>query len=291
MNRVTAEQLVSEVANIGVFILGYRDKNYILGRWAAGAAVGELDFEGLPGFVAPKNADEQTRKDYKAASVLVGLKPRFAFDEWLAARQELADFLKEEHRLELRDYQGEALRDALQGLGLRTINALELSAKKVYSFHQEALAAFEKYSAPQPASAGETETQSAAFDLAIASKFAAMPTHEKATFLALLARPDAAVDLRTLEALYRVPAALSGLSADDLANIRAATLMKNWPQVASGVNVIAQCVGPAHDAIGTAITVVSGRAGVTLDQETAPIQWVMADYQHVLGNGAPTTLS
>jgi hypothetical protein len=117
-----------------------------LGRWAAGAAVGELDFEGLPGFVAPKNADEQTRKDYKAASVLVGLKPRFAFDEWLAARQELADFLKEEHRLELRDYQGEALRDALQGWGLRTINALELSAKKVYSFHQEALAAFEKYS-------------------------------------------------------------------------------------------------------------------------------------------------
>jgi hypothetical protein len=67
--------------------------------------------------------------------------------------------------------------------------------------------------------------------------------------------------------------------------------MKNWPQVASGVNVIAQCVGPAHDAIGTAITLVSGRAGVTLDQETAPIQWVMADYEHVLGDGAPTTLS
>ena len=67
MNRVTAEQLASEVANIGVQYLAYRDNTHVLGRWTIGATVGHLDFEGLPSFVTPKNADEQTRKDYKAA--------------------------------------------------------------------------------------------------------------------------------------------------------------------------------------------------------------------------------
>jgi hypothetical protein len=193
MNRVTAEQLVSEVANIGVFILGYRDKNYILGRWAAGAAVGELDFEGLPGFVAPKNADEQTRKDYKAASVLVGLKPRFAFDEWMAARQELADFLKEEHRLELRDYQGEALRDALQGLGLRTINALELSAKKVSRLPSGGAGRVRKIQrAPNPHPPGKPKRSVSCVRPCdcVRNSPPCLPMRKR-TFLALLARPDA----------------------------------------------------------------------------------------------------
>jgi hypothetical protein len=215
MARVSLSEFTHSVDQITTDCLAYRGATLLLGRWTIGAAVGEMNFEGVPDFRPPKGASEHERKDYRQAMTLTSLKPQFSFDAWTEARQELSDFLNEEHRLEQRGYTDQALRDALAGWGEKSLATLGKSIQKIHGYTVEAQKAFDKLSQPDGSGFAETEVQAATFDLALVSKFNGMAAHERAAWLAMLGRPDGEVDLRTVVALCRVPQALTNLATEE----------------------------------------------------------------------------
>ena len=297
MTRVTLSEFTQSVDQITVDCLAYRGATLLLGRWTIGAAVGEMNFEGAPDFRPPKGATEHQRKDYRQAMVLTSLKPQFSFDAWTEARQELSDFLNEEHRLEQRGYTDQALRDGLAGWGEKALGTLGRDVQKDDGYTVEAQKAFDKLSQPDGSGFTESEVQAATFDLALVAQFNGMAAHERAAWLAMLGRPDGEIDLRTVVALVRVPQALTNLSEKDLGEIRSAYFARTWPQTAASVNVIYQVTSAAHDALRTAANVIGDRSGLGRDAvnnaagSSEAAEWLQADFHHVLGNGAPTTLS
>lgn len=297
MARVTLQQFATAIDDISIDFLAHRNVTLPLGRWTAGAAVGELNFEGVPSFVAPPKATERQRKDAKSASVLIGLKPRYCFDAWLAARQELADFLTEQHRLETLGYSGEAMKIELTNWSSRKTDSrddpallvLSKAVTRVYGYLTEAAAVYDKLS-HDFGSFNENDAQSAAYDLALVDTFKKMAPHERAAWLAVLARPDGTADKRTLAALFRVPQTLTGLSEQELNQIGSAYFRAEWPQTAEAMVILNQCAGAAHDALRTSVKVISDWTGAKdlpgVSDDAA--EWLQADFNHSFGFQPPT---
>ncbi len=300
MARVTLQQFAAAIDNISIDALAHQGTTLALGRWTAGAATGELNFEGVPSFTAPSKATERQRKDYKNASVLLGLKPRYAFDDFLTGRQELVDFLNEQHRLELLGYTGESVRMALSEWATKKTDSrtdptdlvLGKAVSRLYGYLTEAAATYFKLSRDFGAF-NETEAQAAAYDLALVDNFKKMDPHERAAWLSVMARPDGTVDKRTLIALFRVPPVLTGLSDQELSNIGAAYFRSEWPQTAQAMVVLNRCVGPAHDSLRSAIKTITPWIGKktnelpTVTDESA--EWLDSDFDHSYSFEPPTS--
>jgi hypothetical protein len=300
MARVTLQQFATAIDNISIDFLAHRGVTLALGRWTAGAATGELNFEGVPSFAAPPKATERQRKDYKNAAVLLGLKPRWCFDSWIAARQELADFLIEEHRLETLGYTAEALRIELTNWANNKTSSREDPAwtalgrhvAKVHGYMVEAASVYDKLSHDFGAF-NETEAQAAAYDLALVDNFKKMDPFERSAWLAVMARPDGTVDKRTLIALFRVPPVLTGLSDLELSNIGAAYFRSEWPQTADAIVILNQCIGAAHDGLRTAVKEIADRIGTPAENlpgvtEDAA-EWLLSDFNHSFQFAPPTS--
>lgn len=300
MARVTLQQFQTAIDDISVDFLAHRNVTLPLGRWTLGAVSGELNFAGLPALELPRKATERQRKDHKAASLLLGLKPRWAFDAWIQARQEIFDCLTEEHRLELLGYSGEALRLELSNWATKkttsredpTWLALGRNVAKMHGYLVEAATVYDKLS-HDFGSFNENDAQSAAYDLALVDTFKKMEPHERASWLAVTARPDGKTDKRMLAALFRVPPVLTGLSDQELSQIGSAYFRAEWPMTAEAMVVLNRCVGAAHDALGTAIKVISDRIGKPADGLPAvsddALEWLQSSFNHEFEFQPPTS--
>lgn len=299
MTRATLSEFSNAVDDIKTYALYHHDATLFVGRWALGQVVNTLDFEGIKPLVPPPKATERQRKDYKAASMLQGLKPRWAFDDFLTGRQQLVDFFNEQHRLELLGYTGEALRLAIQRWATKRTDSREdpvelvlgKAVSRIYGFLNESAALYYKLSRDY-GGFEENDAQSAAYDLALVDNFKKMDPTERASWLAVTGRPDGKTDKRMLAALSRVPPMLTGLSDQELSEIRSAYFRGEWPQTATAMVTLSQAVGAAHDSLRTSVNTIVPYLGKTAKElpnvtdECA--EWLIKDFDHSYSFEPPT---
>jgi hypothetical protein len=236
-------------------LIQFRDKPVYLGRWVLGEPVGANGFEKLPRVPSAGDAATPREKlDIRTASASLAMKPRFLWDALLEVRGALLEFAAADERLRQGGFGQQALRDALwRESGEETLTTLREAAGKTFDAadhiakNRARLAA--EYFEPEA-----TETERAAFDLAIAQKFAAAETAERL-------RMRLTRDPRLLAALSRVPHILSEVTDADLEEMRADHVKANFPNSDAAFDALRTAIDALHTAIVAGLGMIEGGTG------------------------------
>jgi len=246
-----------------------------LGRWLAGEPVGSSSFTKLPKVPPLGEAkDARDRLDILTAGKGLGAKPRLLFDAWAEARGALNNFALADRRLTEAGFTHDALRDALwREAGKDTIATLRETAGVAFDAHDFIEKARAKLAA-ESFEPEQTEAERAAFDVALATKYASLPHAER---LAWCYRGDP----RILAALTRAPRAISEIADAELDEMRERHIATHFPHSLETFEALEKCIDPPRRTVAEGLQIVGSACGwkpaELVEGWGAAGQWIVGD--------------
>lgn len=241
----------------------------LLGEWGAGAPVGTTSIDGLPSFEMPPGADEMQRRDVNRANGLLAMAPRDLYDIFVQARGELLDAVRGREALAGKAYSPLAISDALAKNIERSFMTLSDLAHRVAAIRSRVEEAVAAARTTFPSTA-ESEAQSVLYDSAICARL--LPI-DPGVFASLKeGEMPPTLDPRAIQALARVPRAVTGLTESELRVIVDGYARSAAPLTAKAVEVLGGLVEQTRMLICSAVLNLAGIALITPDEAFAKLQ-------------------
>lgn len=236
--------------------LPHRGRTAFLGRWVVGRPVGSTAFEKLPRVPPLGEAkDPGQRLDFLTAGKLIGMKPRLLFDAWAEARAALNEFVMVENRLMAAGFNHSALQGELwRQSGKDTLAVLRETAATAFDAHQDVAQARTRLGAEYGEPKDQDAAAVAAFDVALAQKYASAEPLGRAQM-------RDRTDPRVLAALTRAPRAISEITDAELAEMRERHIEVHFPYSAAAFEALEDCIDAPRRCVAEGLHIVGTSCG------------------------------
>jgi len=235
------------------------EKLVFLGTWDFGTKGPDFSLSGLPRYTAPAGADKRVIADANKANALLLVPASTCYDVFTAARANHLYLINERKRLAGLGYNQRALIDKVQPMVQKSIKELDLLGAQLWALVVRCDKTISDIESAFPDS-GEGDLQTTMFDLEIVRRLGAIEPWELKVMEGgdVVQRYD---DCRVVQAFYRTPSAVHGLSQDTITTMRKVFAAKAWPFTTQAVETLRKMIDRAAATVTSAAVTAEGLSG------------------------------